>query len=181
MTVIRFLRDFLEATRLVPKASAIAVAGPMMGPVDRQRLAHLAAGSDRCVLRDVVQDIPALMAAADVVVTMCGYNTAAELMALRRRAIVVPRNWRFGEHGKGTAPGYELEQSLRARALVELGIADLIPPDQLSPERLSQRIRAALDAPRGVAPERPDMTGASQAADHILALALQARAADAAA
>ena len=41
------LRDFLEATRLVPKASAIAVAGPMMGPVDRQRLAHLAAGSGR--------------------------------------------------------------------------------------------------------------------------------------
>ena len=169
------LRDFVAAMKLVPQASAVAVTGPMMGPVDRRRLAELGADCDRCIIRDVVDDLPALMAAADVVISMCGYNTAAELMALRKPAIVVPRNWRFGEHQKGSAAGLELEQPMRARALAKLGIADLIPPEELTPRLLAERIRVALEASPLVTSTRMDIAGAESAADHILALAAQAR------
>ncbi len=62
-------------------------------------------------------DVPALMAAAKVVVAQAGYNTVAELRALRKPAILVPGHRRMED------------QSARARRLVAVGAALLSRPE----------------------------------------------------
>ena len=42
-------------------------------------------------VQDFSDDMMSLMAAADVVLAMGGYNTVCELLTLRKRALLVPR------------------------------------------------------------------------------------------
>jgi predicted glycosyltransferase len=65
----------------------------------------------------------------------------------------------------------EWEQMLRAQALARLGMVDLLDPEALGPERLAERIRAALARP-AAGPKNPvDLGGIESASDTILSLA----------
>ena len=76
------------------------------------------------------------IAAADVVVSLGGYNTVSEILGLEKRAVVVPY---ADEHR---------EQVIRASLLDRLGLIRTVPPDQLSPERLGEALVAAFhDSP----------------------------------
>jgi predicted glycosyltransferase len=161
------LSAFVRAVRRLG-VSALAVTGPLMPAGERRKIQELAAGSDRIVVREFLRDLPAHMAAADLVVTMGGYNTTAELLSLGCRAIVVPRNWRYGEHARGTRAGVEWEQVLRARALERLGLADVIVPEVLDADVMSDRISASLDRPAGPVPVPLDVGGAARAVDRLL-------------
>jgi predicted glycosyltransferase len=123
------------------------------------------------VLRELVADLPGHMAAADLVVSMAGYNTVAEVLALRRPALLVPRTWRYGEHGRGVDAEVDAEQLLRAQALEKAGLADLLHPRDLDPEVLAARIEAALARPRSALPARFEMGGLERVTSEILALA----------
>ncbi|EFL50090.1 conserved hypothetical protein [Solidesulfovibrio fructosivorans JJ]] len=72
---------------------------------------------------------------ADVSVSLAGYNTVMALLAARARALVYP----FDQNR---------EQRLRAGRLEEMGLLGLVAPEDLVPDRLADRIVAALDAPR---------------------------------
>jgi predicted glycosyltransferase len=163
------LSAFVGAVRRLG-LSAMAVTGPLMPPEERRKIREMAAGAHGIVVREYLQDMPSHMAAADLVVTMGGYNTTAELLALGCRAIVVPRNWRYGEHARGTSAGVEWEQVLRARALERLGLADVIDPERLDSDVLAARISTALERPAERVRVPLDVGGAARAVDRLFEL-----------
>lgn len=80
--------------------------------------------------------LAALIAEADLVVTMCGYNTLTEALAHRKKLIAVPRS-----HSGS-------EQIIRAEAVARAydGIW-VLPEDKLSTEAIGQALRSGLAAP----------------------------------
>jgi predicted glycosyltransferase len=108
--------------------------GPDMPPPERndlkQRLLPL---GRRVLLYDFRPDIVNFLPLASVTVSMAGYNTVAELVAHRRRALVAPRI-----HPR-------LEQRLRADALERLGLLSSVDLENLTPAGLLEAIRATRE------------------------------------
>ncbi len=105
---------------------------------------------------------------------MGGYNTAAELLALGKWALVMPRNWRYGEHAKGTKAGLEWEQLMRAQAMERMGLQQVIVPETLSPESLAVDILSGLSRNQRSNPPRLQVGGVEQVVEQIL-LTIEAR------
>jgi predicted glycosyltransferase len=74
------------------------------------------------------------MEAADLVISLGGYNTVTEILRLEKRAIVVP----YVPLSK--------EQLIRASLMERLGLIQTVHPDRLSPEILAESILSALHA-----------------------------------
>jgi predicted glycosyltransferase len=165
------LRAFLEALPLIGDASALVVTGEFMTDSHRAELRSLAAEQPGVTLREHVGDLPRYLAAADVVVAMGGYNTSAEILATKTRAVLVPRTWRAGEHLERARAKVDAEQLHRAEALARLGAVAVIHPDELTPERLAERVRRALSEPRNGRGAGIDVDGAGRVAEHLLELA----------
>ena len=111
-----------------------------------------------------VDDSPSCIAAADLVVCMAGYNTLAEVLYLKKKALVIPRS------------GPSAEQTTRARLLAERQLIDVLHPANLSPEKLAERLVGDLERSDYPLPERVlPMDGATQAANRLAEL-LQERA-----
>lgn len=85
---------------------------------------------DDCPLRflEYSDAIESVLAAADVVVSMGGYNTICEILSYGKKAVIIPR----------VEPVQE--QYIRARRLTELGLINMIHPRQLSPALLMQTV-----------------------------------------
>ena len=162
---------FLDTLPLLPKLPSLVVTGPLMNATQRAALQGKANVLGRVTILPWVPTLRPYIGAAAAVVAMCGYNTAAEIVALRAPAVLVPRTWRYGEHLKGKAAGEEAEQRLRAEALEALGLASVVMPEELTPQRLAERIREQLH--RGAASDSGalDVDGLPVAIDHILSLA----------
>ena len=103
--------------------------GPTGGPVD-------AAPDPDVVVRSFVPDLPARLARARLSVSQAGYNTVADILAARCRAVLVP----FAE-------GRETEQTRRAQLMAGRGLAVNLPEDDLGPATLAQAIEDALTLP----------------------------------
>jgi predicted glycosyltransferase len=112
-------------------------------------------------LKRFAPDLPDLLCHAALSISQAGYNTVADLLAARCRAVLVP----FAGDG-------ETEQRQRAQRLSARGLAVALDPQDLTPERLAD----AVDAARKLA--RPDsglsLDGAARTRDLIMA-ALAAR------
>ncbi len=108
--------------------TGVLVTGPLMPAASRARLQKLAVqrGSRR-VLEFVTNPCP-LFERADRVIAMGGYNTICEIMAYRKRALIVPR----------VEP--RTEQLIRADRFARRGLLDMLHPDDLRPEALSSWI-----------------------------------------
>ena len=138
------------------------IAGANIPPADWNALGAALPADVRLVRhRD---DLPDLIAAAEVSVSQAGYNTVAEGLAGGARMVLVP----FDAEGQD-------EQRLRAGRLAELGLAEMVTADRLAPASLA----AAID--RAAARRRPDASsfrfdGARRSAEAVLAR-LRARAA----
>lgn len=117
-----------------PAVTSYIVLGPLFPDEDRGEIHELA---DRCTnLRLTLfdPDFSAAVAAADVVVSMGGYNSVTEAIFFGKRPVVVPR-----------LPGPE-EQVLRAEGFARLGLARVVDPAALTPESLWEAITAELQA-----------------------------------
>jgi predicted glycosyltransferase len=134
-TVLSALRDAGDDA-----PDAFVVTGPLLGAADRSAVAALAAELPRVTLLPFAPNLVDYLHAADVVVTMGGYNALCEVVAAGKRAVVVPRR-----------PGPE-EQLIRAERFRALGLVTLIHPDDLSPDALQAAIAAELH--RGASPIR---------------------------
>ena len=164
------LQAFLQALPLI-SIPAIVITGPLMSPSDRTRLQAMASGCAGVRVIEYVPDLPSYLTAAELVVSMAGYNTLAEILAQRCRAIVIPRTWYSGGHSNRERARVDLEQLVRAKALAQLGLVDLLEPMELSPERLAERITAAIAGPQ-VKPKFPaNVRGLECTVNHILAMA----------
>ncbi len=123
---------------------ALLITGPLMGHEGRESLRKQAEGLRVRVLKSV-EDNVSYMNAADLVVTMAGYNTLVEAVRLMKRIVVIPRE------------GPSAEQRMRAQLFSRLGLIQTISPEQLAPSVLAQAILTNLVA--GPAPPTSLSTG----------------------
>ncbi len=89
-------------------------------------------------------DFRALLAGAEISVSQAGYNTVVDLLRCGTRSVLVPFE-----------AGHETEQRLRAERLKSLGLAEIVPEDVLSGQRLADAIRLALSQ---LSPSLPDVS-----------------------
>jgi predicted glycosyltransferase len=165
------LRTFLQALPRIPRVAAMVVTGELMSAMDRSELHRLVDGHPRVLMQEYVDDLPSFLAAADAVVAMGGYNTSAEILAVRAKAIVVPRTWKSGEHATRLSTKADEEQLFRARVLARLGFVECIEPGALTPKRLAERITALLSRPRPQRRRIMKVDGADRVAEQLLAMA----------
>ena len=161
------LQSCMEACQLLGKDAPFDVffiTGPLMDPAQREQLRAQARGLGVRAITHV-EDPPSFINAADLVITMGGYNSLCEVISLRRKALVVPRL------------GPRAEQRMRARLFQEKGLIDVLDPREASARRLAERIM--IDLERTDFPSSDvafDTRGSRNAADRLLGLALQRRA-----
>lgn len=134
----------------VPDFECLLVTGPLMSLAEREELVERAAGLPGVTVTEFVEDMPSLMAAADAVVSMGGYNSVCELLQSGRPTLLVPR----------VEP--RREQLIRATALQRHGLLRLVDPSELSAMRLMAEVRRMLDGPPPA--ERPGLAGLSAVA-----------------
>lgn len=111
---------------------SVLLCGPDMSAFHRDRIQRVAAHCTQLLVKDFTDDMMSYMDAADLVVSMGGYNTVCEILTLKKRAIVIPR----------TRP--VAEQWIRARRMAALGLLKTIHPEQLSPMRLLKTVQEEL-------------------------------------
>ncbi|HVS16640.1 MAG TPA: glycosyltransferase [Thermoanaerobaculia bacterium] len=146
----------LDALRLIGGSQdleLVCITGPLMrrGQIEdlRRRAADLPARIVWCV-----DHLPSYLRAADVLLTMAGYNSILETMRLRKPTIVLPRR------------GPSAEQRLRAERLAERRIVRAIGDGERTPEDLARVIGELLVAPTPVA-MLPPMNGVDQAVGRL--------------
>lgn len=134
------------------KARLLVFTGPYMDDDAVDRLRRLA--GDRVGVSRFTSDFLSHLAAADLSVSMAGYNTTMNILAARVPALV----WPFAQNR---------EQRLRARRLIGLGAAmRIIEEEDLIPNRLARRMAAAID--RRDRPSVPvDLDGAARTAGWV--------------
>jgi predicted glycosyltransferase len=106
----------------------LLVTGPELGTEQRRALARAAQSRNGMHVIEFTDDLMNYINAADVVISMAGYNTICELLTLGKRSIVVPR----------VRPVEE--QKIRAERLADLRAFRIILPDELTPQALEATI-----------------------------------------
>lgn len=129
------LADAFARAELPAGLTGVVVTGPFMPADQHAALAQIAAQRDDLRVLGFVRAADALIGLADQVVAMGGYNTSCEILACRKRALIVPR----------VRP--RREQLIRAQRLAELGAVDLLAPHLLTPAALSAWLAAGPRAP----------------------------------
>jgi len=119
-------------------ANGVILTGPYMPVEVLERLYRMAQDRPRLRVIKFVTDPDLLLSLADRVVAMGGYNTVCELLAFGKPALIVPR----------TKP--RQEQLLRAQRLKNLGLIDVLHPDELCPQTLGAWLSRDLEPPCGV-------------------------------
>jgi len=119
--------------------TGMAALGPDFPPERERCLRHRHSRDRHLIITRFIPRLPQVMQAADLVISMGGYNTLSEILSLGKPAIVVPR-----VHPRR-------EQLIRARSLADRGGFEVIHPDRLGPETLSLAIHNRL----GRMPGRP--------------------------
>lgn len=150
------LAAWVEAVRAraVPAdLRSVLVTGPMM-PAEAQRRLRAAAPESVRIL-PFVPGLEAMIAAADVVVGMAGYNTACEVLGAGTPAVLVPR-----------ATQRE-EQRIRARRLAELGLTECVLPEDLDAQTLAGAAMRMLARGRRARRHMPDLGGLPSASEQV--------------
>ena len=76
------------------------------------------------IVKEFTNDMMSYVNTANLVVSMCGYNTITEVLQKRKKAIVIPR----------IKPGRE--QLIRAQSMAKAGLIETIHPEELNPDLL---------------------------------------------
>src|SRR5262249_5364009 len=104
--------------------TGVIIAGPFL-PADVQlRLRQQAKDNPRLRVLPFVTDSELLLSRAERVVAMGGYNTICEVLSFKKPALIVPR----------VQP--RREQLIRARRLQQMGLLDVLAPEDLTARRV---------------------------------------------
>ena len=129
-----------------PGLTGVILTGPCMPAEVRQRLCRRAAVRPRLHVVPFVSDTGPLLGRADRVISMGGYNSVCEVLSCEKPALIMPR----------VQP--RQEQLIRAERLRDLGLLDLLHPENLSPRALTEWLAQDLP-PRRPARSRIDLNG----------------------
>ena len=149
----------LEALGSIPRRrrpQATIIAGPLMD-AELRALLHRRADEVGAEIHDQVNDMPTRLAATDLFVTMGGYNSVTEALAVGSPFIVAPR------------VGPSSEQRIRAERLNDLGLARVIERPDLTPHRLAAMLTAPRPPQSTAARTALDFNGAARAAEFLAA------------
>jgi len=119
-----------------PPFEILAVTGPLMSPRKRERFCAAAKTLPGVSLLEYTDQMPEMFAAADLVVSMGGYNTICELACAGANALIVPRS----------AP--RREQLIRARILQQRGVLSYVTGSDSTAERLMAAVLHGLSRER---------------------------------
>lgn len=137
--------DAIAAHEFPPGSRVKVVFGPCMpAAIERRLRERLPVGVEA---KPFVPGLAPLIAAADVVVGMAGYNTVSEALGAGTPLVLIPRK----------TP--RREQWIRARMLAERGLAECVDPDTLSPANLGSAVRRAIAGGRPRASQMPRRDG----------------------
>jgi predicted glycosyltransferase len=151
VTLLRALPAMLAET----PCSVLVVTGPFLPDEERRELRRLAKGLPVQLVTSV-PDSMSIMKAADLIVAMAGYNTSAEVLALGRPALLIPR------------AGPSAEQRMRASRFAKRGWVRWLAPESLSPEAMAAAALEAMDVPLRPTNGSPDLGGRKVAAGYLL-------------
>ena len=135
----------------------VVITGPLMSATEVTRLSNRCDG-DHIRLFDFRHDMANVVAGARGVVTMGGYNTISEVLQTGVPALVIPR----------VRPSEE--QLIRANDFVSLGLADMLHPDMITPDRMWHAVHQMMQRPRRPI-DRTDYRGAERTAELLVELA----------
>lgn len=108
----------------------LVVTGPEMSEAERREIAESSLPGTKVLA--TVPDGLAAIRSADALISMAGYNTVAEALSTDIAHLLVPR---FKPRK---------EQLIRARALANVGLADLLEYAQLTPQTISDWLSGAV-------------------------------------
>ncbi|NVK16994.1 MAG: glycosyltransferase [Rhodobacteraceae bacterium] len=126
-------RCALEAARLMPGTPWRLLVGGSDADV---RIAEFSESRSPALLEPARQDFRQMLSHAATSVSMCGYNTALDILQAGTPAVFVPFD-----------AGNETEQSLRAASLAPLKGIEVLETACLSPEALCAAVKTAMQAP----------------------------------
>ncbi|TWT40449.1 MurG-like transferase [Phycisphaerae bacterium RAS1] len=144
----RLLSTYLEQTAAAVArlgATSTVVGGPDLPPPVAAKLREKAAHIPATHWLDFEPCMGCRIKQSDLIVSMGGYNTMCEVASVRKPMLVIPR----------VKP--RLEQLMRARLWERLGAARCLPPDELTPQVLTQRVMQMLAAEDGPMRHELDM------------------------
>ncbi len=140
----RLLETYITGLDLLPgEVKSLLISGPEMPDHQREHLLEAMLKYPSLKVLSFTEDMMGFIEAADVVISMGGYNTVCEILTLKKRAIIVPR----------VKPVEE--QAIRAERMAKLNLFRTIHPDCLSPESLTSILIEELKA-------KPETNGVSE-------------------
>lgn len=153
----RMIQAYLEGLSNLPRNVALrstVVFGPQMSAAAQSSFVNDFGYLTDVEFRDFEPELAQLYAAADLVVSMAGYNTVCELLSSGCNAILVPR----AEPVK--------EQLIRARLLAAEGLFEMVEPTELAPDTLITKVLESLK-PTVNRPIRFDLQGLPRIRERI--------------
>ncbi len=146
-------RAAIEAARKMPNRRWRLLVG---GQDAQARIAELSelAGDSEMTIEPVRPDFRQMLPRAGASVSMCGYNTAMDLLQSGTPAVLIP----FDD-------GKEVEQSLRARTLSRLDGFSVLKSDELNGQSLADALKRVTSAPA-----RPPMVDGFDGANRAVAI-----------
>lgn len=139
--------------------TTVLVTGPEMRADHREQLAADASALSSVRFLEFTDEMMSHMRAADLVVSMAGYNTITETLSAGTPAVVVPRHEPVAE------------QLIRAQRFAALGLLRLVHPDRLTPAVLHQAVQDAMASrAEPAATDLLDMNGLERVEKHVAAL-----------
>jgi predicted glycosyltransferase len=151
----KLITSSLVAARAMPETRFLVSAGPATGKKEFMLYEKLAKKPENVTLVKYFPDFQDCLNAADLSVSLSGYNTCVLLMRLKKQGILVPLP--------------RIEQLHRARMLEGLNLAELLSYGSLNGRTLGERIRARMDNPLKPLPAVDELpfNGAQQTAELI--------------
>ncbi len=139
---------------------SLVVPGPLLSTASRSQLQSYRSRGLPFTFLNSTNDLFSYLNAADLVISMGGYNSLCEILSLRKRMIVIP-------HIKP-----RFEQLIRAGRFAARGLLEMIHPEKLTSEILLRTIHESLNGREFVTTEEAglEMNGASNASRAIKSL-----------
>ena len=119
------LADAFAAATLPAETTGVILTGPFMAAEVQERLRWHAARNPRLRVIEFLKEPTRLLARADRVIAMGGYNTICEVLSFEKQALIVPR------------AGRRREQLIRAERLRQIGLVDVLRAEDVTPAALT--------------------------------------------
>jgi len=153
----QLVNTYLQGQELLKNSQhgiqSLIFCGPEMPKEQKEELYKVAVKYPQVKMREFTDDLMSYISAADVVISMGGYNTICEILSAAKPAIIVPR----------INPSQE--QLIRSERMDDLGLLKTIHPERFTPQTLMKELFQVLDNPQK--PNHIDLDGLPRIGRHI--------------